>query len=384
MGIHNLSKLLVEACPNAMREFDIRSLFGRRIALDASMCLYQFLIAIRQDGQTLENAKGETTSHLNGMFYRTLRMLDHGIKPVYVFDGKPPVLKSEELNKRAQRRDEAEMGRKEAEIEGDREAVDKFAKRLVKVTGEHVDDCKRLLTLMGVPFVDAPCEAEAQCAVMVRKGLVFAVGTEDMDALTFGAEVLLRNLTVSEAKKAPVRQYTLSTVLSELGISQEQFIDLCILLGCDYCQSIKGIGPKTAYKLIKEHKSIEKIMELGKYSAPSEEWVYREARNFFLSPEVRDVGVDELVWRGPDEKGLKAFMVEDKGFNEDRVLSGIVRMKKARVSHTQTRLDGFFTVLPATKKSSTGYKAKKGSIPAIARKAKATNSISADKKKQKR
>ncbi|KAI0989895.1 hypothetical protein GJ496_006553 [Pomphorhynchus laevis] len=346
MGILNLAKLLADAAPCSIQEFDIKTLFGRKIAIDASMCLYQFLIAIRQDGQNLENSKGEVTSHLNGLFYRTLRMLDHRIKPIYVFDGKPPVLKSDELAKRAQRRDDAEISRKEAEEEGDVEAVDKFSRRLVKVTADHVNDCKKLLTLMGIPYIEAPCEAEAQCADMVKKGLVFAVGTEDMDALTFGANILLRHLTFSEAKKMPVKQYTMAAILHELEINQAEFIDMCILLGCDYCSSIKGIGPKTAHKLIKEHKSIENVLNLNKYSKPTQHWLYKEARNFFLNPEVSEVKESDLVWRAPNEDGLIAFMVEENGFNIDRIKNGIAKITKSRLSQTQTRLDGFFTILP--------------------------------------
>uniref|UniRef100_A0A671VLM0 Flap structure-specific endonuclease 1 n=1 Tax=Sparus aurata TaxID=8175 RepID=A0A671VLM0_SPAAU len=97
MGIHGLAKLIADHAPGAIREQDIKNYFGRKIAIDASMCIYQFLIAVRQDGNVLQNEDGETTSHLMGMFYRTIRMLEHGIKPVYVFDGKPPQLKSAEV-----------------------------------------------------------------------------------------------------------------------------------------------------------------------------------------------------------------------------------------------------------------------------------------------
>lgn len=154
MGIHSLAKLIADYAPNAIRENEIKNYFGRKIAVDASMCIYQFLIAVRQEGNTLTNEDGETTSHLMGMFYRTIRLLENGIKPVYVFDGKPPALKGGELAKRQERRAEAQENLEKATDAGDSENVDKFSRRLVKVTKEHAEDCKKLLTLMGVPYVD--------------------------------------------------------------------------------------------------------------------------------------------------------------------------------------------------------------------------------------
>jgi flap endonuclease-1 len=161
--------------------------YFRKVAIDASMSLYQFLIAVRQEGgAALTNESGETTSHLMGMFYRTIRMVDNGIKPVYVFDGKPPQMKAGELEKRKEKRDVAQAALDKAKEEGDMEEVDKQNRRLVKVTKDHVNDVKVLLKHMGIPYVDAPCEAEAQCAELVKSGKVYAAGTEDMDALTFG------------------------------------------------------------------------------------------------------------------------------------------------------------------------------------------------------
>ena len=170
------------------RKLSVRiSYLCRKVAIDASMSLYQFLIAVRQEGGAqLTTESGETTSHLMGMFYRTIRMVDNGIKPVYVFDGKPPQMKAGELEKRKEKRDEAQAALDKAKEEGDMEEVDKQNRRLVKVTKDHVEDLKVLLNHMGIPFVDAPCEAEAQCAELVKGGKVYAAGTEDMDALTFG------------------------------------------------------------------------------------------------------------------------------------------------------------------------------------------------------
>lgn len=291
------------------------------------MCLYQFLIAVRAEGAQLTSVDGETTSHLMGLFYRTIRMLENGIKPVYVFDGKPPEMKSGELSKRQEKREEAQKALEKATEAGDAADMEKFNRRLVRVTKQHNAEAKELLKLMGVPYVDAPCEAEAQCATLVKAGKVYATATEDMDALTFGTNILLRHLTFSEARKMPVQEFFYDKILQEMDFTKEQvrkyppdmrkqstrlkiipiiindqmdlkirfvwflplqFIDLCILLGCDYCESIRGIGPKRAIELVAQYKCIEEILkniDKSKYIVP-EDWNFEQARELFINPEV--------------------------------------------------------------------------------------------------
>lgn len=349
MGILGLSKLVADAAASAIKENEMKNYFGRKVAIDASMSLYQFLIAVRSEGAQLTSADGETTSHLMGTFYRTIRMIDNGIKPVYVFDGKPPQMKGGELEKRTEKRQKAQADLDKAQEEGNQEEVDKQSKRLVKVTKDHVNDCKILLKHMGVPFVEAPCEAEAQCAELAKNGKVYAVGTEDMDALTFGTTILLRHLTFSEARKMPIKEFYLDKVLDGFEMDTDQFIDLCILLGCDYCDKIKGIGPKKAIELVRNHKNIETILEnidTKKYPPP-ENWMYKEARRLFKEPEVTKASEIDLQWTKPDEEGLVAFMCGEKGFAEDRMRNGCKKLAKARQGATQGRLDSFFKVLPS-------------------------------------
>ncbi|EZA59309.1 hypothetical protein DMN91_008094 [Ooceraea biroi] len=361
MGILGLSKLIADIAPEAIKEQELKNYFGRKIAIDASMCLYQFLIAVRSEGAQLTTVDGETTSHLMGTFYRTIRLVEQGIKPVYVFDGKPPNLKDGELAKRAERRDEAQKLLQAAEEDGNVEDIDKFSRRLIKVTKTHVEDAKQLLQLMGIPYVDAPCEAEAQCAALVKAGKVFATATEDMDALTFGSNVLLRRVTFSEARKLPVQEIHFDKVLAGLELNHDEFIDLCIMLGCDYTGSIKGVGPKRAIELIKNHRSLEKIIEsidTKKYPVP-ENWNYKEARMLFQEPQVASADDIQLKWSEPDEEGLVKFLCGDKQFNEERVRNGAKKLHKARNTSTQGRLDSFFKVLPSTTPSKRKIEEKK-------------------------
>ncbi|PKA62945.1 Flap endonuclease 1-A [Apostasia shenzhenica] len=385
MGIKGLTKLLADNAPKAMKEQKFESYFGRKIAIDASMSIYQFLIVVGRVGnETLTNEAGEVTSHLQGMFTRTIRLLEAGIKPTchcfiiknlissfvtyarYVFDGQPPDLKKQELAKRYSKRDDATKDLAIAVEEGNKDEIEKFSKRTVKVTKQHNEDCKQLLRLMGVPIIEAPCEAEAQCASLCQNDKVYAVASEDMDSLTFGAPRFLRHLMDPSSKKIPVMEFEVakvsyaSTVLSllcdsailtmitfqvleELGFSMDQFIDLCILCGCDYCDSIKGIGGQTALKLIRQHGSIENVLEnlsKDRYHVP-EDWPYQEARRLFKEPSVI-LEMLELKWVPPDEEGLVNFLVKENGFNQDRVVKAIEKIRAAKNKASQGRLESFF------------------------------------------
>lgn len=350
MGILGLAKLLYDKAPNSIKEQEMKNFFGRRIAIDASMSIYQCIIAMKgfQDGQGVEltNEAGEVTSHLNGIFSRTLRMVDEGIKPIYVFDGKPPSLKSLTLDVRRAKADDAERKFEEAKDAGDSELMEKMSKRTVRVTHEQNEDVKKMLRLMGIPVVQAASEAEAQCAELVQKGKAWGVGTEDMDALTFGSKVMLRHLQFSDAKKRPILEVHLEDVLHETGLTMDQFIDLCILLGCDYVPKIPGIGPQKAWENIVKYGSIEHIVEsldTSKHQIP-DNFLYKEARQLFKHPEVVPAEEIQIQFSEPDEEGLVKFLAEEKLFNPERVRKGVTRLRAALKVKTQGRLDEFFTI----------------------------------------
>ncbi|KAJ4387804.1 Elongation of fatty acids protein 2 [Gnomoniopsis smithogilvyi] len=365
MGIKQLFSIIKEEAPDAIKEGEIKNQFGRKVAIDASMSIYSFLIAVRSDGQQLMNESGETTSHLMGMFYRTLRIVDNGIKPLYVFDGAPPKLKSGELAKRYQRKQEATEGLEEAKETGTAEDVEKFSRRTVRVTREHNAECQKLLKLMGIPYLIAPTEAEAQCAVLARAGKVYAAASEDMDTLCFDAPILLRHLTFSEQRKEPIQEVHLGKVLEGLNMDRKQFVDLCILLGCDYLDPIPKIGPNTALKLIREHGSLEKVVEFiendkkSKYTLP-EDWPYKDARDLFFEPDVRsaDDPLCNFKWDKPDVDGLVQFLVNEKGFSEDRVRGAAAKLEKNLKSNQQARLEGFFKPIPKTEEEKKAHKRK--------------------------
>lgn len=365
MGIKGLTKFIADVAPNAIKEIKIEHLMGRVIAIDASMSLYQFIIAIRDSEQygNLTNESGETTSHISGLMSRSIKLMENGLKPIYVFDGAPPDLKGSELEKRGEKRQKAEELLKQAKEAGDAEEIKKQSGRIVRVTKKQNEEAKRLLKLMGIPIVEAPCEAESQCAFLTKYNLAHATATEDADALVFGTKILIRNLNANATsanpnknKNASKRGYILTEinleqVLSGLKLTMDQFIDFCILCGCDYCDTIKGIGSKTAYNLIKEYNCIENIIEhidKSKYQIPSN-FRFAEARKSFINPKVLAKEEIKIDWNEPKIEELKHFLIKEYNFNEVRVQNYINRLLKARKATTQKRLDTFFTAV--TKKS---------------------------------
>jgi flap endonuclease-1 len=347
MGIKGLMKFLQDAAPKAIREVDSPQAYtGRLLAIDASMCLYQFMIMIRENHsgsyQNLTNEAGEVTSHIIGMLTRTIKLMENGIKPVYVFDGKPPELKLGELEARRAKAADAKANLQIALESGDQEKILKATKGTVRVTKEQNQQTKELLKLMGIPVVEAPSEAEATCAALCRDGKVYAAATEDADCLTFGTKTLVRNLMAAESQKKQILEVSLERVLEQLNVSMDQFIDFCILSGCDYCDTIKGVGPQTAIRLIMEHGSLEKVLETIEPERIPANFRYQAARQFFQECEAVDTKTVEFQFGDPDFEGLEKFLVEGQSFDKKRVDRYIERLKAAKGKTKQRPLDSFF------------------------------------------
>ncbi|MEM1837204.1 MAG: flap endonuclease-1 [Pyrobaculum sp.] len=343
MGVTELGKLINK---EARREIKLEQLAGRCIALDAYNALYQFLSSIRQpDGTPLMDRLGRVTSHLSGLFYRTINLLEAGIKVVYVFDGRPPEFKLIEIEERRRAKEKAMEEVMKALREGRREDVVKYMKRAVFLTSEIVDDAKKLLSYMGVPWVQAPSEGEAQAAYMAMRGHCWGVGSQDYDSLLFGSPRLVRNLAVSPRRKigedvveVSPEVIELDAVLKSLRLkNREQLVDLAILLGTDYNpDGVAGVGPQRALRLVLEFGSLEKIVDTvlrGHHHL-------LEIKKFFLNPPVTD---DYSLEGGRlDEGKLLSFLVEERDFSEDRVRRAVERLRKASVKHKTTSLDTFF------------------------------------------
>ena len=311
-----------------------KDLEGRTVSIDAFNTLYQFLSTIRQhDGRPLSDEHGNVTSHLSGILYRNSSMVEKGIKPIYIFDGKAPELKSETQAKRREVRDEAEKIYKQALEAGDTEKARKFAMRSSKLSGEIIDSSKKLLTYMGIPYVEAKGEGEAQAAYLVAKGDAYAVASQDYDCLLFGAKRVVRNLAVS-SNLGNLEYYQLDNVLSALNVTREELVDMGILIGTDFSDGLKGIGAKTALKLAHNGKLEEKINELKKESDHDID----EVREIFLN---HNVNTDyEIKWNKPDKDRLIEFLCYEHGFSENRVVKAADKL--GNLNSSQGSLDAWF------------------------------------------
>lgn len=332
------------------RKVDLKILSGKSIAIDAYNALYQFLAIIRQpDGTPLKDSTGKITSHLSGLLYRTANLVEMGVKVVYVFDGVPPALKETEIKRRAKMKEEALVKYERALQEGRIEEARTYAQMTSRLKDYMAEDSKRLLIQMGVPWVQAPSEGEAQAAYMTRKGDTNYCASQDYDSLLFGAPMLVRNVTISGRRKLPRKPVyvevipetvELDQVLKELGITREQLIDIGILVGTDFNpEGVKGIGPKTALKLIKQYGSLEELVPtLKKAEFPVEP---QRIREIFLNPRVTDNY--KLTWRDPDIDGVVDFLCRERDFSEERVRKALKKMTEGlRKAKGKTTLETWF------------------------------------------
>jgi len=307
------------------REISLDQLSGKIIAIDAYNTLYQFLSIIRQqDGTPLMDRQGRITSHLSGLFYRNANLMEKEIKLIYVFDGEPPSLKEMEIKRRTKVKEEALIKYEEALRRGALDEAKRYAQVTAQLKDYMVEDTTRLLDLMGIPWVQAPSEGEAQAAHIAAKGDVWAAASQDYDSLLFGAPRLVRNITITGKRKLPRKEVyievvpevvELNQVLSELSITRELLVDIGILIGTDYNPGVKGIGPKTALKLVKEHGSLEKISSKIEEVGPDAK--LDQIRSIFLKPTVTDAY--QLKWKPPDTSGIIDFLCYERDFSEDRV-----------------------------------------------------------------
>ncbi len=315
------------------KDITIEEMFDKRIAVDAFNWIYQFLSTIRQpDGEPLKDSKGNVTSHISGLFYRTIKLMEAGIKPVYVFDGPMPEFKSATAQQRRDVRAEAMREWKEALERKDFEAARKYAKRSSTITKEIIEDSKSLLTVMGVPAIQAPSEGEALCSIMAKNNDVYAAATQDYDSLMFGCPRLIRNLSISGKRKRGSDYITinpniilLEDVLQSLDISQNQLILIGILIGTDYNPGgVAGYGPKKALELVKEKKTLKNVMDEVPWEFDaSVEDIY----DFFRKPLEADY---EIRFKDLDEEAVKKILCDEHDFSEERIGNSIKKLNEAK------------------------------------------------------
>lgn len=351
MGVKNISKLFDGSSYEHKKVVTFADLKDRKLGIDAFNQLYQFLSSIRDGtGQSLVDESGRVTSHLIGILTRNSALLQNGVKPIYIFDGQSHPLKSREKKRRADVKKTAQIAYDKAVSEGDILTAQKFAKQLNYLTPQLIEDSKRLLTHMGIPIIDAPGEGEAQAAIMVKEGSLWATASQDYDAMLFGSTKLVRNLNITGKRTLAGGRVIdikpelleLNVLLNGLNITHAQLIDLGILLGSDFNpDGISGIGPKTAYKLINEFKSFEEI-EKNNTKVAEANIPYEEIREIFLNPDThKAVKVDTSLTY--DVEKIRSFLVDERGFSDDRYLRLIEKTgREIETLESQTSLDDWF------------------------------------------
>ena len=318
---------------------------GKVIAIDAFNTLYQFLAIIRQpDGTPLHDRHGRVTSHLSGLIYRTSNFVGAGIKPAFVFDGEAPRRKARTISARVEIKKRAEREWREAVAVGDLARARTKAMQTSRLMPEMVEQSRRLLDLLGIPWVQAPAEGEAQASSMAQQEVAWGVGSQDHDALLFGAPILVKNLAITGRRKLPRKnvfvdvapeEIHLDSTLKGLGITREQLVDVGILIGTDFNEGVRGIGPKKALAGVKKHGRAEGLLgELGVEIEGLD-----EVRAIFLSPRVEPVR--DLVWRPADAEAVKKMLCDEFDFSPERIDPALAKFEVARKAAGQASLDLF-------------------------------------------
>jgi len=327
----------------------IDDLKGKTLAVDGYNTLYQFLTTIRgPDGSPLSDSNGNITSHLTGLFSRTTNLLAKGIKLIFVFDGKVPELKRAELDRRRALKEEASEKFEQAKEQQDVDAMKKYAGRTARLTRDMVAQAKELLDALGVPWIDAPSEGEAQASALVKQGHAWAVVSQDADALLYEAPRVIKNLAISGKRKQPgkISYNTIEpeliehkVVLQELGIDNHQLRALALLIGTDYnIGGVRGIGPKKGLKLVQEHDHdfAGLFSSINWNEHCSHDW--QSIIDVFEHMPVVDPGT--VQFGKPDPVKVKAVLCDKYEFGVERVEAALEKLKNTATA--QRGLGDFF------------------------------------------
>lgn len=322
----------------------LSDLSNKIIAVDAFNTIHQFLATIRgSTGELLANSHGEITSHLSGLFYRNINLLAEGIKLVYVFDGVSSPLKTNEIQRRHQIKEIATEKYEKALVQGKLEEARKYSQATSVLTNKMIEESKRLLSLLGIPTIQAPSEGEATAANLTNTDLAHICASQDYDSILFGARRLVRNITISGKRKVPNRNayidvpleiFHLEDILNQTKLTNEQLVDVGILIGTDYnIGGIPGIGPKTALKLIQKYSKLENIDQLQE---PLSNVPYEEIRELFLKPKVANVTGNDIKFEPVDYDKLVEFLCMEKNFSSDRVNSALQKVQNSDKNKNQS------------------------------------------------
>ena len=327
MGIKCLTQIIKSQSPASITHENLYKLSGQKIAVDASLVIYQNLLNTG-NRSLFKNSKGKITNHLSGLFYKIVNYLSLNIELIFIFDGKPPDMKSDTILDRKKKANKAKENMKNAITKEDK---DKYEKASLRITKEMVDDVKKLLDFMGVSYIHPNGEGEAYASELCRIGYVDYVLTEDMDTMVYGCPKLIRTcLDRSIKRKDIISILDYNKIIEDFNITQEQFIEFCILCGCDYCDSVPKIGNITALKLIKTHGNIENIMNntKHKYSYPENYLeLFNKSKGIFqMWKDQININEIDVHKSQKNMSSLLQFLVGEIEMNEKKVQNGIKKI----------------------------------------------------------
>lgn len=288
MGIKGLTQLLKKHTPNSYEHTKLYTLSGKKVAIDASLFIYKSLMTYRKNNDFIKNKDGNNISHILGILNKTTSYLSNNITPIYIFDGTPPIEKADVINNRKTKANEA---LEKVKSGNDVIDIEKYNKQSIRLTSDIVNDVKNLLNFLGVSHITCDGEAEGYASELCRIGYVDYVITEDMDSLPFGATKLVRNCIDKSLKSTEsITVFDLNSILNNLNITHDQFVELCILCGCDYCSNIPRIGSMSAYKIIKKYGTIKNYLDTVNPKNVPEDYIER----YMKSKELFNVFRDKL------------------------------------------------------------------------------------------
>jgi len=325
----------------------MNDLKGQKIGVDTFNYLYASLYATKtSDGRPLE-FEGKVTSHIGFFFFKTMQLFELGIKPVYIFDGKKSIFKHDTMMERKQSRDQTRQTAEEAKQRGDIELYNRLMTSSQSVEPYMIDDLKHLFTLFGIPWIQAAGEGEAQGSYMCAKGDLYGIASQDYDCLLFGAKIFLRNIFRAKTSKVygkdiinEKEKIVLSEFLEHLGFTQQQLIDMAILIGTDFNPGVMKVGTKTAAKYIRTYGTIEKTMDnVKKVRDELKIEDVNQVRDIFLKPRVTDEY--NLRFSMPKFDEIVAAMSDQFGFAKNMIKPKMIQLErdiKLRMSSMVARL----------------------------------------------
>lgn len=328
MGIKQLTKLIKDKSSDSITIEQLYNLSGKKVALDASLIIYQCLMNVRgKNGNQFTNENNKVTSHITGIFYKVVNYLSLNIEPIFIFDGKPPEEKNLIIQERQKKAKKAIENMNNTE---NIEEKNKFQKKSIRLTKEYIDDIKTLLNYMGITYLHIDGEGEAISSELCRIGYVDYVATEDMDSLAFGCPKLIRNcLDKSIKRKDVISIINLDNIKSNLKLNDDQFLELCILCGCDYCSNIPKIGQAKALQIIQKYENIEKFLQENKtYSIPND-YVNKYKTAFDLFNLYKNkLDIEKLPFHKSkyNSDDLKKYLINDCNISEKRVTNALKKI----------------------------------------------------------